>query len=231
MSNTTTLEEANELELELTVNELLRVQLPDDPNSDNYYSRIENIEGKMLSVTLPTDNRGAPLPIHPDMMLSFSLVRDGNAYAFNGLVDKVPDRPLPVVTIIVSSAIERIQRRQDFRVKCLIPVEIIAALPEVSSELKPTVLRLKTSTYDLSASGVSLRISMSIPVGTFPLIILSLPDEGSRIRVSCRVVHCFAAPDNTGRFHIGIQFMNLEENNRARIVRFVYRSQLKGIRK
>jgi len=223
------LEDTNELELEFTINELLRVRLPDDPNSKDYYSRIEDIVEEKLVVTLPTDNSGTPLPVHPDQMLGFSMVREGIVYSFNGLVDKVVDQPLPVVTIIVSSTIERVQRRQDFRVKCLLPIEIVATLPEISDELQPTALHLKTNTYDLSASGVSLRIATLIPDGTFPLITLSLPDGGPPIKVSCLVVHSFPPPENLDRFHIGMKFINLEENNKARIVRFIYRTQLKRV--
>jgi c-di-GMP-binding flagellar brake protein YcgR len=223
------LEDTTELEPRLAVNDLLRVSMPDDQDSGNYYSRIEDITEKMLLVTWPTDN-GAPLQVHPDQMLSFSIVRDGNAYSFNGMVDKVGREPLPVVSIIVTSSIERIQRRQDFRVKCLIPIEVVATLPETLSGLHPASLHLKTHTYDLSASGISMRIATAVPTGTLPVIKFSLPDGRPPIKASCRVIHCFVPTENPNKFHVGMQYLKLDENDRARIVRHIYRTQLKRIR-
>jgi len=145
-------------------------------------------------------------------------------------VDKTATEPLPMVIIIVSSNVERIQRRQDFRVKCLIPLEIDITFPETSDGSPSEVLHMKTATYDLSASGVSLRILRMIPEGTLSEVKISLPDGGNPIETSCRVVHCFAPPENPNKYHIGIQFLEIEENNRARIVRYIYRIQLKRIR-
>ena len=222
------MEDTNDLEPKLMINELVKVRIPDGKNPGNYYSRIEDAVKKMLIMTLPADN-GAPLTIQPDQKLGFSLVREGSAYSFNGFVDSISKEPQPVVTIIISSAIKRIQRRQDYRVKCLIPLEVVATLSETSGGLHKAKLHLKTNTYDLSASGVSLRTSTAIAVGTLPVIKISLPDGAPPMKTSCRVVHCFAAPENQNKFHVGIQFLKLEEDNRARLVRFIYRAQSKRV--
>ena len=222
------MEYTDELEHGFMINELLRVQLPDDVNSRSYYSRIEDVAEKTLIVTWPTDG-GVTLPAHPDQMLSFALVRDGVAYSFNGLVDTIAGEPLPVLKIIITSPIQRIQRRQDFRVKCLIPIEIVATLPKTLTEESPSTLHLRAKTYDLSASGVSLRTMKIIPEEAFPTIKLSLPDGDQPIKTTCQVAHCFVVPENPEMFHIGIRFLDLEEKNRARIARFVYRTQVKRI--
>ena len=223
------MEETNDLESKLMINELVKVRLPGNKNPGNYYSRVEDALKRMMLITWPKDN-GAPLPINPNQVLGFSLVHKGDAYSFNGLVDRIAQEPTPSVTIIISSAIKRIQRRQDYRVKCLIPLEVVATLSETSSGLHKAKLHLKTNTYDLSASGVSLRTSTAVKAGTLPVVKLSLPDGGPPMKVSCRVVHCFAAPENQNKFHVGIQFLKLEEDNRARLVRFVYRAQSKRAR-
>jgi c-di-GMP-binding flagellar brake protein YcgR len=214
------------------VNELLQVQRPGDPTPGNYRSRIEDIVEEKLVVAWPSDG-GLRLPVHPDQMLGFSLVRAGNAYYFSGLVDSATDTPLPLVTVIVSSAIQRVQRRQDFRIKCLIPIELVGALPNSptsSPDASPAMLRLKTHTYDLSASGVAIRSETLIPDGTLPEVRLSLPDGGPAMKILCRVTHCSVVPENPNMYHAGIQFIDINEKEKARIVRFVYRTQLKGLR-
>jgi c-di-GMP-binding flagellar brake protein YcgR len=211
------------------INETLRVQRSEDRNPGNYSCRIEDVSGKTMVVTWPTDDN-ALLPLQLEQMLDFSIVREGNAYSFSGRVNEIINEPRPLVTVVVSSAIERVQRRQDFRIKCLIPLEVVAMLSETSSGLHPARLRLRTNTYDLSASGVSLRSATVIPTGTLPVIKLSLPDGEPPLKISCRVAHCYISLENPGKFHVGIQFMNLEEDDRMRIVRFVYRVQAKRAR-
>src|ERR1039458_344204 len=111
MENTRILN-SDEMDLRLVINELLQVQLQDDPSPSTYRSRIENIIDEKLVATWPT-TAGIRMPVHADQMLNFSLVRDGNAYAFTGLVDSTATEPLPQITVIINSEIHRVQRRQN----------------------------------------------------------------------------------------------------------------------
>jgi len=252
------LEYENELP-RLMVNELLQVQCPDEGYAGIYRSRIEDIVEEKLMVAWPSDG-GFRLPVHLDQMLDFSLVRNNNAYTFSGMVDGTSDEPLPLVTIIISSAIQRVQRRQDFRVKCLLPIEVIGTLPETSkeaskepdaeapkpaelaeptpeaperpeaSDARPVTLRLKTHTYDLSASGVSIRSEAVVPDGALLNVKISLPDDGPLMRIPCQATHCSVVPENPNIYHAGIRFLGIDEKDKARIVRFVYRTQLQGLR-
>ena len=109
----------------LNVNDLLRVHIPDDPDPVRYLSRIEDISEGKLVMAWPT-SRGIRLAVHRDQILELSFVRDGGAFSFNGLVDQTNLDPLPQITVIQSSAVMHIQRRQDFRFKCLIPLKAIS---------------------------------------------------------------------------------------------------------
>jgi c-di-GMP-binding flagellar brake protein YcgR len=220
---------AHEPETKLMVNDLLLAQRPDDLDPGKYRSRIEDIVEEKLVINWPTE-KGIRLPVRPDQMLSFSMTRDGNAYSFRGLVDTTSREPVPLVTVIVTSAIQRIQRRQYVRVKCTIPLVVIFPSEENPEGEKPPTPPLNTNTYDLSAIGVSIRSKSAIAEGTLLNIKLSLPDEGPPIDTPCRVRHCFAAPENLNIFHVGMNFLRITENNKARIVRFVYDTQLKRLR-
>lgn len=219
----------NTMDQGLAINELLQVQVAREPNAVSYRSRIENIvDGKILAAW-PTSN-GIRLPVHRDQILDFSLVRDGNAYVFTGMVDSTSSEPLPCITVIVSSAIEQVQRRHDFRIKCLIPVEVSGNIRTSSKSDAPEPLHLKTTTYDISASGLSIRNAKMIPDGSLLDIKIGLPDGESMIRVPCRVAYCEVSRDNARLYHSGIQFLAISEREKARIVRYVYRTQLKGMR-
>lgn len=223
-------EDSNEITAGLTINELLQVQIPDDPNPATYRSRIEDIVNNKLLAAWPTSG-GIRLPVHRDQILRFSLVRNGNAYCFDGLVDSTTMDPLPQITIIFASDIQSVQRRQDFRIKCLIPIELTGLIPGSSKDKTLKPIHLKTECCDISASGVSIRNSNMIPDGVLLDIKIGLPDKEPQVKVPCQVVHSEVSSDNSKLYHTGMQFLAISEKEKARIVRHVYRSQLRGLRR
>jgi c-di-GMP-binding flagellar brake protein YcgR len=212
-----------------TINELLQVQLQDDPNPSTYRSRIENIVEEKLLTSWPT-SAGIRMPVHADQMLNFSLVRGVNAYAFTGLVDSTTTEPLPQITVIINSEMRLIQRRQNFRIKSLIPIEFAGEVIGDSSKGTTVPFFLKTNTYNISAGGVAIRSPKGIHEGTLLDAKLGLPDQEPVIKVPCRVIYNEPAPDNLKLYQNGLQFLAITEKERARIVRYVYRTQLKGLR-
>jgi c-di-GMP-binding flagellar brake protein YcgR len=220
---------SDEMDLKLLINELLQVQLQDDPAPSTYRSRIENIvDGKLLA-TWPT-NAGIRMPVHADQMLNLSLVRDGNAYAFTGLVDRTATEPLPQITVIINSEIHRVQRRQNFRIKSLVPIEIAGEIRGSSEKEATLPLFFKTTTYNISAGGVAVRSPRGVPEGSLLEAKLALPDREPVIKAPCRVIYNEPAIDNPKLQQSGMLFLVISEKERARMVRYIYRTQLKGMR-
>ena len=218
-----------ELKSRITVNDLLQVRIMDDPNSPTYRSRVNDFSEGRLVIAWPT-NSGMRLLLHADQLLDFSFIKDGSPYVFKGLVDENRVEPLPELTIILSSTISQVQRRNDFRVKCLIPVEVAGTIREDPRSDATTALNAKTVSNDLSASGISIRLAKRVPEGTLINIKLSLPDNGPPISIPCTVVYADYQSENQVLFRTGIRFLAISAAERARIVRFLYRTQLQGLR-
>jgi c-di-GMP-binding flagellar brake protein YcgR len=218
----------NELKTHININDILQVRIMDDPNPATYHSRIDDIaEGKLL-IAWPT-NGGIRLILHEDQILDFYFVRDGTPHMFSGLVDTTRLEPMPQIAVILSSPVSRVQRRQNFRIKCLIPVEIIGSVREDPRSDSSSVLKVKTVSNDLSASGVSIRLAKRIPEGTSVDIKLSLPDNKPPINIPCSVIYSEYQTENQILYRTGIRYLALSESERARIVRYVYRTQLQGL--
>jgi c-di-GMP-binding flagellar brake protein YcgR len=211
------------------INEILQVKILDDQHSTSYHSRINDISDGRLTIAWPT-SRGMRLLVRRDQMLEFSFLRDGTPYAFSGLVDETILEPLPQITVIISSAVMRVQRRQNFRIKSLMPVEITGEFKSDPGDETPVMQSIRTTTYDLSASGISVLYAKRIPEGTLLEVKLSLPDNGPVIRIPCRVIYSESLAENVTQHRTGILFLELSEGERARMVRYVYRTQLKGLR-
>jgi c-di-GMP-binding flagellar brake protein YcgR len=211
----------------ISINELLQVRFLDDPNTATYYSRINDISEGRLIIAWPT-NAGIRLLVHRDQILDFHFLRDEVPHEFTGMVDETHVDPLPQITIIMSSAISRVQRRQNFRIKTLIPIEITGMIKDPRDD-STAVLNIKTVTSDLSASGMAIRHAKPIPEGTTLEIKLAMPDNAPVIKLPCQVMHSEAPAENQNLYRTGLRYLAISESERARIVRYVYRTQLKGL--
>lgn len=212
----------------IAVNELLQVRIMDDPNTATYYSRINDVSEGRLVISWPT-NTGMRLLVHRDQMLDFNFLRDEVPHEFTGMVDDMHSDSLPQLTIILSSAITRVQRRQNFRIKTLIPVEIAGTYKDPKDQTTKA-LNVRTVTCDLSASGMAIRHAKKIPEGALLEVKLGLPDNGAVIRIPCQAVYSDGPADKQNLSRTGLRYLALSESERARIVRYVYRTQLKGLR-
>jgi len=214
----------------VSINDSLQVTVADDPNPSNYYSRVQNIEEGKLFIAWPTQ-RGIRLAARVEEKLNFTFLRDGIPFMFSGIVYEKDGGSLPQITIIPVAPVVRTQRRQNFRMKCLMPVEI--TWTEYSSGTdkgREKIQKITTSTYDLSAGGVGIRNSKSIPEGTLGEIRLNLPDGNPVIRIPCRIAYTEKLPENPSMSHTGIQFLAISEREKARVVRYLYHLQIQSLK-
>jgi c-di-GMP-binding flagellar brake protein YcgR len=92
-----------------------------------------------------------------------------------------------------------------------------------------SVFAIQTTTYDLSAGGIAILNSKRFPEDTPVEIKLALPDGAPIIKLPCRVVYSEAPADKPALYRTGMRYLTITEKERARIVRYVYRTQLKGL--
>jgi c-di-GMP-binding flagellar brake protein YcgR len=223
-------ESVPEYQITLTINELLQVQVPGDHNPAGYYSRVNNMADGKIVIAWPT-NRGIRLPLRVDQLLDLSFAREGVPYAFSGLIDETILEPLPQISIILTSSISQSQRRQNFRVKCLVPVEILGAVQDSGNSGGETtkIVDIKTVTYDLSAGGLAIRHSTGIPEGSLVEVKLELPDSGPAIKIPGRVAHAENLAGHRTQYHVGLHYLAISERECARILRYLYTLQLKSM--
>jgi c-di-GMP-binding flagellar brake protein YcgR len=212
----------------ISINEILQVRIADDPNSPTAYSRIDDIAEGRLVIAWPTHS-GIRFLVHRDQLLTFFIMRDGVPHEFGGLVDELdPSSKLPQITVIPGSSIIRIQRRHNFRIKSLVPFEIAGQLRDPKDGSSST-FAIQTTTLDLSAGGIAMGHSRRFPEETPIEAKLALPDAGPIIKLPCRVVYSETMADNLAQYRTGMCYLAITERERARIVRYVYRTQLKRL--
>jgi c-di-GMP-binding flagellar brake protein YcgR len=215
------------------VNDLVSIQVPNNINSLAYKSRIDDItEDGALLVAWPTDN-GVPLPIQQNQTLTISYVRDDAAYTFSGIVEDRIREPIAQIWMRPVGLPERIQRRHFFRVKTALPIELISQQKPDATDSIPQNSVLKWQTYDISGSGLSIRHRDPIPDGALLDCKLRLPSEKIAIKMLCRVVHSerISASSEEALYHIGMLYLSVNDHDRTRIVRHVFKVEQARLQK
>ena len=212
----------------ISINDLLQVGMPGDKSAGNYLSRVNNISQGRIVIAWPTQ-QGIRLPVRLNQTLNISFLHNEIPYAFDGIAVETVETPIPEVVIAPAGSVTKTQRRQNFRVKCLVPVEITGRI-DVPGRTDPAecILFVKTVTVDLSAGGIGAHIPREVPEGTLVEVKLSLPDKGPAIKIPCKIAYTDPLPDNLAMYHCGIQFLAISEREQSRIVRYLHRQQIQN---
>ena len=214
----------------IAINDLLQVKAAEDTNSSNYRSRVNDIaEGKII-IAWPTQS-GIRLPVRSGQELKFTFLHNDIPYEFNGVTEETTNKPLPQITITPVGFVIETQRRKDFRLKCLVPVQIngTVGMPDSKDEAERNI-SIQTETFDMSAGGISIRYSKNIHEGTLLEAKLELPDEGPLMKIPCRVIYSEQTAENLAVYHMGIKFLAVTLGEQARIFRYLQRLQLQRLR-
>ncbi len=208
----------------IAINDLLQVQFPDDPALLSLASRVDDIVGDRIHIAWPTD-RGIRVPIHAQQLLTISFARDDAIYAFTGIVERMWREPLAQLSVLMVGPPQRIQRRQFFRVKSLLPVEFFGELPSTDkNDPAPKIIAFRTQTYEISGSGLAVRHPSNIPAGTLLECKLVIATENAKMKILCKIVHStrISVTSESNLYHVGMYFLSIREADRTRIVRHVF---------
>jgi c-di-GMP-binding flagellar brake protein YcgR len=152
-------------------------------------------------------------------------VRQDAVYAFRAVVEQRSQLPIPRLELRPTGCAERIQRRQYFRVKVSMPVELIGNNVDASG----LVAHLRSRTHDVSGSGISIRHPDPIPVGTVFETRLILPGELPPVKAVSKVVQSVLALSDRNVYHVGMHFLTIKEADRSRIIRVLFRIQQSAV--
>ena len=124
---------------------------------------------------------------------------------------------------------DRVQRREDVRVRECLPVELSA---RVISLLLFRITGheagiISTKTITVSGGGFAILHHAAVPVGTSFNVKLHLPDCPSPLNMKAEVVRCELVNESgeSPLFELGLVFTQMAEAVRSRIVSHVFRVQ------
>lgn len=186
-----------------------------------YRTRIEDVNKDSITV-LSAYDKNTVVSLRIDTEVEVIYYDKLSAYAFNArIVDRVSS-PIYAYILSLLSKMKKVQRRRYFRVPVIYPVTVSRILPNGLS--KP----ISGTTIDLSGGGMLIQLNQPLEVGAKISAEFDLPDL--KIKTAARVVRtCKDQEKNT--YLLGIEFRDLSEPQRDKIIRCVFDIQRTLLRK
>lgn len=191
-----------------------------DSSVQHYTSRIEEIIHDHMIIAMPMQ-KGSPIFQERGKVIYGKVFDESGIYAFKStFVDKKMS-PLPIWIVTMPFDIEKSQQRSFVRFDIALPVVIEYLLNDEKDEL----VSFNLITKDISGGGLQFICDKKIKFGTKIKLTLDLSDLGT-FQVDSEVVRVHQPQADRQLFWISVKFLNIPENIRDKISRFIFRKQL-----
>lgn len=206
------------MEEKLKVNQRIQLNIVEEPEKGNYYSRVEDIvETGTIVVAAPIKD-GAVVDVREKVNILFW--DNTSQYAFEAKVIDRKNVGLATITIKKCSELQRMQRRSYFRIQAMLKVIFNIEKEDEGAKRHDC----EGLTLNISGGGVLLSTKTRIEIGTNLNMIIYL-SEHEYITVIGRVERVdFLSTKKL--YHAGIDFFMIYENDRDKVVAFVFKKEL-----
>lgn len=210
---------------DLKVNQLIEITV-DEEGSDykNLASRIEEVTGQYLHVSIPM-KRGQLLPLRVRQKLIINLHYKGRSFQFDTVIVQRLLHPIPVLVVPKPDHFREIQRRQWVRVPASILMRYWVKNEDETSPI------YEATTVDISGGGICFLTKDPVEAGQLLEVEINFP---YRDPVFCqlKVLRLLETANKEGAVNkVVSEFYEISENQRDRIVSFVFEKQREWIRK
>ncbi len=191
-----------------------RVMIDVLPSDESFPAQVEAADD--TSAMIKPESRGRELPpIGASIRVTY--VRKDGLYERMGKVTHLTEGPPTVVNVGLLGEATRTQRRDHARTDASLNVDVAIG------DRAPT----RCVTKDVSGGGVSffLREAPLLSEGQEFAVVLNVPDGRLPIRARCQAKFVREVLRGS-RWHIGSQFLDITDDDRQRLVRFVFRLSL-----
>lgn len=165
--------------------------------------------------------KGCPIFLTRGKVIYGKVFTTSGVYTFKSTYADKKMSPLPIWIVTTPSEVEKTQQRSFVRFDVALPVLVEYPLNNDSNE----VASFKLITKDISGGGLQVICDKKIKEGKRVQITVDLPNYGS-FQVDGQVVRLHQPQEDRQLFWISIKFLNIPNNIRDKIIRFIVRGQL-----
>ncbi len=191
-----------------------RIMIEVLPTGDAYPGEVKSVDNTPSCVVSP-EIRGSELP-PPGSEIRITYVRKDGLYEGNGKITQVIEGPEPNLGVLLTGEALRTQRRDHARTDA-----------SLNADVEAHGHRVRCVTKDVSGGGISLlfREAPLVQEGEAFDVALNVPDGRLPIRARCQIKFIREVLRGS-RWLVGGQFVTIADEDRQRIVQFVFRVTL-----
>ena len=182
---------------------------------------IDTISENCLLVGIPI-SKGTIRPI--SIRDEIKLIYTKKGMASYGFKVRVTDRGkkgnIPYLKVVKISEIEKVQRRDYYRLDMVLNVEI-----HINNDRGEVIKVIEGLSKDISGGGIRVLCKEPIDKGT--IIELVIKNENEPIKVIANVLRCSLYEEVYSQYEIGLAYKDISINNREKIVKFIFDAQRK----
>ncbi|NLJ67202.1 MAG: hypothetical protein GX340_07820 [Clostridiales bacterium] len=185
------------------------------------FSMIQDIsdEGDLV-ISLPM-LEGRPILLNPGERVEIRLFKEEASYLFNGNVkNRYRINDAIFFSIIKTSPIKRIQRREYYRLKVVLPVTSRVLDDDIEKESQ----FIKGYSIDISGGGLKLSTDYYLELNTLVECHIDL-DKGEELIIKGKVVRVNQANSPDHKYELGISFCCITRKVRDDLIRFIFSKQ------
>lgn len=199
----------------------------DNDDGKYYISSITDIfDDTRIGITMPIE-RGGLVPLDVGEKYKLCFYSSNGLYQSKGIVqERYKSEHLYIAVVKFTANMEKLQRRQFFRIDCLIDLtyRTIAGIPNPGEPPVNPGEWKKATAIDISGGGIRFNNKDLHPEEKFYEIRFNIAIDGSlkEIATYARVVFISDIPNRTGLYEYRIEFISINAKDRETIVRYVF---------
>lgn len=208
---------------ELEINQKLEIEVLSGSYQGNYLSKVADFREEGIIIT-GLYREGAPLPVRLNQAVNVYYTTDRAAYKFESKILKRTNKPIPLLLIENYDSVKRIQRRDYFRLDVTGKIDIYKMIDDKKYPKKVAAARL----LDISGGGIQMQLKKKFEKGEE--ILLSLKNIlAPKEFIKSEIVRIDR--ENDELYNYGVQFLEIEEEQREEIIQWIFAYQRKSRKK
>ncbi|MEC9490345.1 MAG: flagellar brake domain-containing protein [Halanaerobiales bacterium] len=207
----------------LSINKKLEVEIQSGTYQGEYLCKVADIIEQGIVIT-GLYREGAPLPVKLDQPISVYYTTNRAAYVFKSKILRRSNKPLPLLLIERPESVERIQRRDYFRLEVSGSVDLYQKEDENTEARKITEAAL----LDISGGGIKIELAENFAADElFYLHLKSVFNEQQLIKSS--IVR--KTKVNAELYNYGLEFIDISNGLREEIIQWIFAYQRENRRR
>ena len=189
------------------------------------YSMVQDITSEGELVITQSMRDGIPVVIRLNDTLRVFFFQEESCFAFDGKpIERFKIENANMISIRQISPIEKVQRRQFYRLRIVLPVNLKLL------DVKGDAPIIKSYSIDISGNGLRLNIDEKLDINSMIECNIELSAEET-LTIRGKVVRVALDDKYADKYDIGISFVDIPRKVQDRIVKFIFDKQRELINK